>query len=155
MSPLRRTQAFSLIELVVAIAIIGILASISTSSYLSYIERARVVTAVSDIRNISLMIDDFEITSETLPAGLADVDAAGWIDPWGNPYEFHDTEGGVPGPAFGAARKDQFLVPINSDYDLYSRGKDGLTASPLAPPRSHDDVIRARNGTYIGLAENF
>ena len=155
MSALRRTQAFSLVELVVAIAIIGILAAIATSNYLSYIERARVVTAVSDIKNISLMIEDFEISSEILPADLADVEADTWLDPWGNPYEFHDTEGGVPGPAFGKARKDQFLVPINSDYDLYSRGKDGLTVASLNPPRSKDDVVRARNGTFIGLAENF
>ncbi len=155
MSALPRTQAFTLVELVVAIGIIGILASVATSNYLSYIERARVVSAVSDIKNISLMIEDFEISSEILPADLADVEADTWLDPWGNPYEFHDTGGGVPGPAFGKARKDQFLVPINSDYYLYSKGKDGASVASLQAANSKDDVVRAQNGTFIGLAKNF
>lgn len=52
-------------------------------------------------------------------------------------------------------RKDRFLVPINSDYDLYSMGKDGESVAPLTAAKSRDDIVRAANGTYVGLAENF
>jgi general secretion pathway protein G len=55
----------------------------------------------------------------------------------------------------GKARKDKFLVPINSDYDLYSDGQDGQSASPLTAKASQDDIVRAANGRYVGLASQF
>jgi len=58
--------------------------------------------------------------------------------------------GGVTKP-----RKDRFLTPINSDYDLYSMGPDGESNEPLTVPVSRDDIIRASDGAYVGVAENF
>ena len=55
----------------------------------------------------------------------------------------------------GQARKDRFLVPLNSDYDLYSMGADGKSSSPINAKNSLDDIIRASNGSYVGLAANF
>jgi general secretion pathway protein G len=61
-------------------------------------------------------------------------------DPWGNPYQYLPLDGasppggGGPGGGGGAAahaRKDRFLVPIDTDFDLYSMGKDGQSASAL------------------------
>lgn len=52
-------------------------------------------------------------------------------------------------------RKDRFLHPINSDYDLYSMGKDGESVEPLTAKKSHDDVIRANDGSFVGLAVEF
>lgn len=63
--------------------------------------------------------------------------------------------GGPPCGGVGEARKDRFLVPINSDFDLYSMGKDRNTVAPLNPPMSQDDVIRASDGGFYGLARNF
>ena len=57
--------------------------------------------------------------------------------------------------AAGGARKDKFLVPLNTDYDLYSRGQDGESAGPLTASESKDDVIRALDGRYVGLASDF
>ena len=55
----------------------------------------------------------------------------------------------------GKPRKDRFLHPINSDYDLYSMGKDGESVEPLTAKKSHDDVIRANDGSFVGLATEF
>jgi general secretion pathway protein G len=52
-------------------------------------------------------------------------------------------------------RKDRFLVPINSDYDLYSMGKDGKSSSPLTSKNGRDDIIRANDGAFIGLASDY
>ena len=52
-------------------------------------------------------------------------------------------------------RKNRFMVPINSDYDLYSMGKDGQSVSPLTAKASRDDIIRANDGQFIGLASNY
>jgi general secretion pathway protein G len=55
----------------------------------------------------------------------------------------------------GKARKDRFLVPLNTDYDLYSDGPDGKTASPITAAPSQDDIIRASDGSYVGVAADF
>jgi len=60
------------------------------------------------------------------------------------------------GPGWkGKARKDKFLVPLNSTYDLYSKGKDGQSKLPLTAKASKDDIIRASDGAFIGLASEF
>ena len=73
------------------------------------------------------------------------------LDPWGLPYEYLNLDG-VP---IGMMRKDQALVPINSDYDLYSKGPDGASIMPLTAPMSRDDVVRANNGAFIGIASDY
>ena len=55
----------------------------------------------------------------------------------------------------GKMRRDRFLKPLNSDYDLYSVGKDGESKRNLDARKSWDDVIRAVNGLYVGLASEF
>lgn len=59
------------------------------------------------------------------------------------------------GTTTGQARKDRFLVPINSDYDLYSMGPDGKSTSALTAKISQDDIIRASDGLFIGRACDF
>jgi general secretion pathway protein G len=46
-------------------------------------------------------------------------------------------------------------VPINSDFDFYSMGKDGRTTAPLTAAQSQDDVIRASDGGFIGLGKDY
>jgi general secretion pathway protein G len=53
------------------------------------------------------------------------------------------------------SRRDQFLVPINTDYDLYTRGKDGKTQPVLTHSFSLDDVIRGNDGAFLGLAAKY
>jgi general secretion pathway protein G len=55
----------------------------------------------------------------------------------------------------GQMRKDRFLVPINSTYDLYSKGKDGRSVMGLTANDSRDDIIRANDGAFIGLASDY
>ena len=47
------------------------------------------------------------------------------------------------------------MVPINTDYDLYSMGKDGQSAPALTAQKSRDDIIRANDGAYIGPAAGY
>jgi general secretion pathway protein G len=55
----------------------------------------------------------------------------------------------------GKSRKNKNLTPINSYFDLYSKGKDGLSTLPLTAKASRDDVILANDGAFIGLASNY
>jgi general secretion pathway protein G len=52
-------------------------------------------------------------------------------------------------------RLDRFAVALNADYDLYSLGGDGESAVSLTETASRDDVVRADNGGYIGLASEY
>jgi len=148
----QRWRGFTVIELLLTIAILGVLVGIAQASYSSYIERTRIAQAVSDIGSLQTKIKMYELDNRALPDSLADIGAGAMLDPWGNPYQYtnlQDLNG------HGKARKDRNLVPINSDFDLYSMGKDGTSVSPLTAKASRDDIIRANDGRFIGLASDY
>jgi len=151
----RQRTGFTLIELMIAVAIVGVLAAMATVRYDAYIERVRVTRAILDIKTIATEIDGRLTEGEAPPPSLA---AFGLErnDPWGFPYRYTPLRDGSGRKInTGRARKDRFLVPLNDDYDLYSVGKNGLSTGPISTPRSRDDVIRANNGAFIGLADRY
>ena len=143
---------FTLLELIVSIAIVGTLIGIAYPLYTEYIEKAKIARAVVDIQNISATLSSYFTEYSIYPASLNTVGYAALLDPWGSPYQYLNIQ---TAKGKGSFRKDRFLVPINTDYDLYSMGKDRTSVSPLTAPASKDDIIRARNGAYIGLARDF
>lgn len=147
-------QGLTLVELVVALSIAAALAAIAIPSYRSYLQRVDVNTAIADISRIRLGLEQFRLREDRLPDSLAEAGFGGLRDPWGNAYEylnFGSDEPGIP----GKRRKDRNLVPINSEFDLYSRGPDGLSRAPLTARQSRDDIVMARDGGYIGVAEDY
>ncbi len=58
-------------------------------------------------------------------------------------------------PGKGKARKDRKLNPLNSDFDLYSLGKNGVSKTQLTNKDSLDDVVRANDGAFVGLAADY
>ena len=119
---------FTLIEIMVSLAILGILAGVAIPLYTGYIDQARNETAISDIRAISLALARYYTDNGNYPDSLAAVGCATSRDPWGNPYQYLNIQ---TAKGKGKMRKDRFMVPINSDFDLYSMGKDGQSAAPL------------------------
>jgi general secretion pathway protein G len=143
-------RGLTLIELLVVLAVIATLSMIALLLYANFTEKAMVARAIADIANISSEISTFQMMNERLPVNLVEINRATFKDPWGNPYEYLDIEFGS-----GQPRKDHALHPINSDFDLYSKGKDGDSAAPLTASKSRDDIVRANDGQFIGLASNF
>ena len=144
-------RGLTVIELLIILAIVATLATIVLLFYGDVSEQAKIARAIADIATISGEIDTFEMMNERLPTGLAEVGRATLRDPWGNPYEYLDYSAG---PA-GNIRKDHALHPLNSSYDLYSKGKDGQSQPPLTAAQSRDDIVRANDGGYIGLASKY
>ncbi len=142
---------FTIIELMIALAIAGIIMMVAVPAYQDYGKRVDVNQAEKDLVIIQFQIDDYELSNGNLPNSLSDIGLNAMEDPWGNPYVYanHDV---VPP---GHRRKDHALVPINSDYDLYSKGEDGQTAWPLTAHQSKDGIIRGRDGGFVGIAEKY
>lgn len=145
----------TIVEVAIAMLIIGVLLAIAVPAYQDYRERIRVARAVTDIGSIQASIGNYAVDNGgKFPADLADVGAgiAAMRDPWGNPYQYvgHDDVNGK-----GKFRKDKNIVPINSDFDLWSMGPDGKSVPPLTAKASRDDIVRANNGRFIGLASDY
>lgn len=146
-----RCGGFTLIELLLVVAILGIVAAVALPSYQDYRERARVTQAITDIGAINVKLRLYVTDSKVPPPNLAAVGASGVLDPWGNAYQYTDlTTAGV-----GKSRKNKNLTPINTDWDLWSNGKDGGSNLALTAKVSRDDVILANDGRFIGLASKY
>lgn len=147
-----RRAGFTLLELAVTLTVIGMLASLGLRSLHDAVERAREARAISDLQAIESAVQQYLVTEDRLPASLAEIGFGNTRDPWGRAYVYQPFSGtGWK----GRARKDRFLVPLNSDFDLYSKGADGMSAPALTAAASRDDIIRADDGSFIGRAEEY
>jgi general secretion pathway protein G len=147
-----KSRGFTLVELLVTMAIILTLCAIAIPNLMAAVDSAKIARAVGDIRTIGGQVQAFQLTNGDYPDTLDEAGYGAHRDPWGNPYQylnFRDVKGK------GKMRKDRFLVPINSFFDLYSMGKDGKSVSPLTAKQSQDDIIWANDGGYVGLGKDF
>ena len=145
-------SGFTLVEILVAIAVLLTITSLAVPILLSSIDRAKEARAIADIHTIGNAVTAYQVINQQFPDSLDQVGYGSNLDPWGQPYQylnFADVNGR------GKMRKDRFLVPINSYFDLYSMGKDGKSVPPLTAAASKDDVIWANDGGFVGLASDY
>jgi general secretion pathway protein G len=146
-------EGFTFVELLIAITIAGALAAIAVQWYQSYRDQSNINRTITDMRSVDTQIQLYRQANDSYPSSLGVVPQGNIVDPWGNPFQYLLIEGNTK--AKGNERKDKSLVPINSDYDLYSMGADGKTVAPLTAQASQDDIIRANNGAYFGPASDY
>jgi general secretion pathway protein G len=139
-------KGFTLLELLIVVAIIGTLASIAISTHSGIIQKAKIVKAIADIKNISIILDNFYQDNNVYPDTLEQVGLGALRDPWGNPYQYVNLAT-APQQQW---RRDRNNKPINTFYDLYSNGPDGDSQKQVNGAKSRDDIIRAWDGAFIG-----
>ncbi len=147
----QRNKAFTLVELMVVIVIIGILAAVVTPQVLSRIDKANRTAALAQIKIFMGAIDNFKIDTKVYPdnsTGLQDLveqpaDLEGWdpagylnstavpLDPWGYEYIYEYTGDSKP------------------PYEIYSLGADGEDGG-----EGNDADVSSRNLTG-GEAEEY
>ena len=145
-----------MIEMMMVVVIIAVLVMIALPMFQGVLDKARVARAIGDVRAVQTDLQTYETDGKGLPSSLSAIGRGDLRDPWGYAYRYLPFPTGGPGnkPPAGA-RKDRFLVPINSTFDLYSVGKDGSTTAAMTARASLDDIVRANDGGFIGLASKF
>jgi general secretion pathway protein G len=155
-----KDRGFSLVELLMVMAIIAALAGVSMPAYSRYIDTTRSKRAMSEIHTISNEIAAYAIDHNgSLPpdgppgptTGLAAINRAGFKDPWGRPYVYVNI---IDNPGGRTPLEDSIGNILNTDYDLYSVGPDG-SSGPLAGAIGNaDDIARHNNGGFVGFRDS-
>jgi general secretion pathway protein G len=129
------SKGFTLIELILVTAIIGVIAAMAMPAYNDYVNKAKSVKAKSEIRTICTEINAYIMDNNGIkPTNLGDIKRFGLKDPWGNPYVYSSS----------AVLEDTFFIKLNTIYDVYSLGRDGL-------PDTMDEIVSYSDGAYVDL----
>lgn len=146
------SQAFTTIEMLIGMTIMIFFFSTTISMGSKIADGIKSRTVIDDLIAIQSEIESYRITNN-YPDTLDDIYPTTQLDPWGTPYQYLRIAGGKNNVT-DKQRKYKNLK-INTDYDLYTMGPDGETASPLTAATSRDDILRGRNGRFIGYVTDF
>jgi general secretion pathway protein G len=111
----RSPHAFTLVEVMIVVVIIGLLAGVVVYSTAGYMDRAKRQKARADISTLSGAVDSYYLANSRHPTNQEGLQVLvpGFIkllpkDPWGNPYAY--VQPGINGPG---------------SFDIISYGADG------------------------------
>ncbi len=122
---LRRDEGFSLIELLIVVAIIGIIAAIAVPQLMNAMDRGRQRRSMADMRNIATANGTLRVDTGSYGATLAALSptymqVAPAADGWGNPWGYST---GADTYSITSLGSDGALLPappvpwINDPYD--------------------------------------
>jgi general secretion pathway protein G len=144
-------MGFTLIEIVIVVAIVAVLSAIAVPNYLSMKEKAIFNDTIVILRELSAKIDLWAMEEDRYPSTLAEAGLETIKDEWENDFIYNPFDTAVK----KTLRKYKNEHPINTDYDLLSLGKDGLTDTNIQKNECDDDIIRANNGGFYGYGEDY
>jgi len=84
----RQSKAFTIIELLIGVAVLSVAAFISIPIYQAYKTKLDTAIAVKDIVNIQVAVESYYQANDVYPNSLTDVSMNLLLDPWGAPYVY-------------------------------------------------------------------
>jgi general secretion pathway protein G len=150
-------KGVTLIELMLVIGIVSIISGIAVPVFIGHADKVHSAEATAKMTGIELALDKYYVEHNQYPETLAEIGQGGVLDPWGRPYQYLNVKTCAAKGKKGQCndcRKLGPVHPLNTDYDLFSVGKDGKSLKPINAKESWDDIIRAYDGKYTGLAKD-
>ncbi len=142
-------KGFSLTPMLAALSVAAVVGVLSIPTYHAYLEQRHVARAIADLGRISLEIEKYRLRhAGAIPTDLATIGFVNPLDPWGNPFRFEVVDEQIRGSTIRVGDR----IPLNSDYDLFSHGPDGHSGVDLLAPESRDNIVRALDGGFFGMA---
>lgn len=146
---LNSQAAFTMIELLMVVAILGVMVMLAVPLYSKMVTNVKIARAISEIRAIEKGVLASAAENQSYPASLNAINLDSWRDPWDQPYQYLNIANG------GAPRQDEFFGDLNTDFDIYSLGSDGVTTQLISDAEGVDDIVRASDGGWLGLGGEF
>lgn len=119
----KQSRGFTLIELMITVAIIGILASIALPAYQDYVRRAKVTEATSTLADLRIRMEQFYQDNRTYVGGLCAPTA-------GTKYFTYSCEAGTPTATQYTLVADGVAAQGMDDY-TYSINEGNVKSSTL------------------------
>jgi general secretion pathway protein G len=150
--PSRRSLAgFTLVELLITLAVIGVLAAIAIPNLMGALQRGKQKRSMGDIRSAGTACELYSVDNDIPVQQAASGDLASvsaWFEPtyikvtpdrdgWGGPMQY---------------------VGVDRDYTILSRGRDrspggGGAVSPSGTTTDFDNDIIFGNGSFVQYPE--
>jgi len=132
-------SGFTLVELLVVVSIIAILSMTVLTSFSNFKNNAKIYRCMQEIRGIEKEITAFSTDKGRYPLNLSEIGRDTLLDPWGQNY------------IYSAPTRTDVGLTINTDYDIYSKGPNLDSDISINVAASDDDIIRGRDGGFVGM----